>query len=149
MARTPTQLVSEHLTGDPAMLRDARKRLTLADSPADVRERVACALRRSERRGYAAIHNERMIRTHAHLGALRRALVQWSAQHAPREIGGYRALLGWALARVDWPAVMQSVSLLEQPSTQRKIERRDRGDRRGRFLFVSSLCAPRSLRSLR
>lgn len=149
MARTPTQLVSEHLTGDPVMLRDARKWLTLADNPVDVRERVACALRRSERRGYAAIHNERMIRTHAHLGALRRALVQWSAQRAPRDIGGYRALLAWALARVEWPSVIQSVSLSAQRSAGIKIEREGRGDRRGRFLFVSSLCAPRSLRSLR
>lgn len=84
MARTPTQLVSEHLTGDPAMLRDARERLTLAETPAAVRERIACALRRSERRGYAAIHNERMIRTHPRLGALRRGLVQWAAHYAPR-----------------------------------------------------------------
>jgi hypothetical protein len=152
MTRTPTQLVSDHLAANPAILRDARRRLTLADNPVHVRDRIACALEHPERRGYAVVRNERMIRTHAHLGALRRALVQWAAYYAPRDIGGYHALLAWALARVDWSAVIQSVALSPQRSVENKVERRDRGDRRGRrgrFLFISSLCSPRALRPLR
>lgn len=106
MARTPTQLVSDYLSRDPALLRDAGQRLTLADHPADLRDRIADIVRPSARHGYAVRHNERMIRTHTDLGALRRALVQWATQHAPREIAGYRPLLLWALARVDWSAVI-------------------------------------------
>jgi hypothetical protein len=109
MVPHPTQLVIEHLTGDPAILRDAQRRLTLADRPAGIRDRVAVAMRRPQPGQYPAIRNARMIRTHARLGGLRRALVQWAAQHAPAEIGGFPALLAWALAQVDWSAVVQCV----------------------------------------
>jgi hypothetical protein len=110
MAGTPTQLVIEHLSGDPALLRDARRRLTLADYPADFGGRIVRTIRRPQPGEYPAIRNARMIRTHARLGALRRVLVQWAAQHAPAEIGGFPALLAWALAAVDWLAVMQHVT---------------------------------------
>ncbi len=119
MARQPTQLLSDYLTGDPALLRDARRRLTLTDDPANLRDRIARALQRPEQRGYVAIHNERMIRTHIHLGALRLALVQWAAQCAPREIGGFHALLGWALVQVDWAAVIHCV-MLSSPASLRR-----------------------------
>jgi hypothetical protein len=119
MARHPTQLVSEYLTGDPAILREARRRLTLTDDPPNLRDRIARAMRRPEQRGYAAIHNERMIRTHAQLGALRLALVQWAAQCAPRDIGGFHALLMWALARVDWSVVTHCVAIQPQQSVRR------------------------------
>ena len=141
MARTSTQLVSEHLCGDPTLLRDARQRLTLADHPVGLQERIARVARRSAPQGYAVIRNERMIRTHGHLGALRRALVQWAAQYAPREIGGYHALLMWALAQVDWSAVIQCVSLSPQRSAGREIDRRGYRESRGRFLLSS----PRAL----
>ena len=110
MTQQPTQLVSEYLTGNPAILREARRRLTVADDPTNLFDRIARALQRSEQRGYATIRNERMIRTHIHLGALRLALVQWAAQCAPRDIGGFHALLRWALARVDWSAVISCVT---------------------------------------
>ena len=149
MVRTPTQLVAEHLSGDPALLRDARQRLTLADHPVGFHERIAHVVQRPAPQGYAVRHNERIIRTHGHLGALRRALVQWATQYAPRGIGSYHGLLMWALAQVDWPTVIQCISLSPQRSVGREIERRERRahrERRGRFLLISS---PRALRSLR
>ena len=138
MAGTPTQLVSEYLCRDPALLRDAAQRLTLVDYPADLRDRLAHIVRRSEPCGYAVIHNERLIRTHTRLGALRRVLVQWATQHAPRAIGGYRPLLRWALAQVDWAAVIHCLSLLPQRSVE-KVERRARREHRehgGRSPFI-------------
>lgn len=127
MDRYPTQLVLEHLTRDPAILRDAPRRLTLAEQPAGLRGRIERALPRSHGRAYPAIHNERMIRTHPGLGALRRALVQWAAQHAPMRIGGFPALLAWALAAVDWPEVVRSVTVATGPSRQRSVRTRRSG----------------------
>lgn len=114
MAGTPTQFVSEYLCRDPALLRDAQQRLTLVDHPVDLRDRLAHIVRRSEPCGYAVMHNERLIRTHTRLGALRRALVQWATQHAPRAIGGYHPLLRWALAQVDWAVVIACLAASSQ-----------------------------------
>ncbi len=111
MARNPTQLVQEHLTHDPVILGEAQRRLTLADGPTGLLDRLVCGVRRPDARGYYATRNARVVSTSAHLGALRRALVQWAAQHAPAEVGGFRALLAWALARVDWPEVVYSVTM--------------------------------------
>ncbi len=111
MAGNPTQLVLEHVTHDPAILREAQRRLTLADGPMDILGRVVCAVRRPDARGYCVACNARVVSTSAHLGALRRALVQWAARHAPAEVGGFRTLLAWALARVDWPEVVRGVTI--------------------------------------
>lgn len=124
MAGSPTQLVIEHLTGDPAIVRDARRRLTLADCPADFRDRIACSMRHTQPGAYPAIRNARLIRTHARLGALRRALVQVAAQHAPTSIGGFPALLAWALAAVDWPEVVRCVTMVSGGSVQRSVRAR-------------------------
>ncbi len=111
MTRNPTQLVQEYVTRDPATLREAQRRLTLEVGPTRFLDRLVCVVRRPDARGYRAIRNERVVYTSAHLGALRRALVQWAAQHAPAEVGGFRALLAWALARVDWPEVVRGVTI--------------------------------------
>ncbi|MHB8645316.1 MAG: hypothetical protein ACYDAR_05965 [Thermomicrobiales bacterium] len=128
MARNPTQLITEHLTHDPAILRDLRRRLTLADAPVALQERIACTFRRRQPRGYAVARNERVIRTHIHLGALRRALVQWAAQHAPSGVGGFQPLLAWALARVDWPEVVHCVTMAAEGNARQSVgTRRYRG----------------------
>ena len=144
MAGTPTQLVSDYLRRDPALLRVARQQLTLADHPAGLRDRIAHVMRRSEQRGYAVRHNERLIRTHSHLGALRRALVQWAAQHAPRAIGGYRPLLQWALTQVVWSAVIACVAASPEaqtiaPSLAHRGEGAPAWRRMGRWEPASSL----------
>jgi len=123
MAGNPTQLVIEHLTGDPATLRDARRRLTLADHPADLHGRIVQTIRRPQPGEYPAIRNARVIRTHTRLGALRRALVQWAARNAPAEIGGFPSLLAWALAHVDWSAVVQHVTAAREESMCRSAHR--------------------------
>lgn len=117
MTRNPTHLIVDSLSRDPVALRDARRRLTLRDDPADLRERIARALNGRHRHDSAATRNARLIRTHSHLGALRRDLVLWAAQHAPREISGYRAMLAWALAQVDWTAVIRQVELAPIPES--------------------------------
>lgn len=111
MTRNPTQLVQEYVTRDPATLREAQRRLTLEVGPTRFLDWLVCVVRRPDARGYGAIHNARVISTSADLGALRRALVQWAAQHAPAEVGGFRVLLAWALARVDWPEVVRGVTI--------------------------------------
>ncbi|MDQ6603374.1 MAG: hypothetical protein M3176_02900 [Chloroflexota bacterium] len=111
MTRNPTQLVQEYVARDPATLREAQRRLTLEVGPTRFLDRLVCVVRRPDARGYGAIRNERVVYTSAHLGALRRALVQWAAQHAPAEVGGFRALLAWALAWVDWPEVVRGVTI--------------------------------------
>lgn len=128
MTRTPTQLVMEHVTRDPTLLHDARRRLTLAERPVTLQDRIAHPLRHRQLRAYPAIGNERVIRTHVQLGGLRRALVQWAAQHAPSDIGGFRALLAWALLQVDWPTVVRCVNMAEGSAN-----RRARTPRRIRF----------------
>lgn len=124
MAQHPTQLVIEHLTRDPAVLRDARRRLTLAEEPAALRDRIECALLRPRPGGYPAIRNARVVRTHPRLGALRRALVQWAAQYAPAQVGGFPALLAWALAAVDWPAVVRCVAVATGAHAHRSVRTR-------------------------
>lgn len=106
----PTQLVMEHLTRDRATLHDPQRRLTLADAPTDVRDRIIYAIRRPDARPYCAIRNERVVYTHAHLGALRRMLVQWAAQHAPAAVGGFHGLLAWSLVQVEWREVVRCVT---------------------------------------
>ncbi|MGI8689282.1 MAG: hypothetical protein ACR2M3_11950 [Thermomicrobiales bacterium] len=119
MTGNPTALIIEHLTRDPAVLRVAERRLTLTDNPTDLRDRVARAMQWRQRRGYGVIRSERFICTHARLGPLRRALVQWAAQHAPRDVSGFHGLLIWALARVDWLAVMRCVAVAPEQSVSR------------------------------
>ncbi len=92
MARNPTQPVTEYLTRDAAILCGAQRRLTLANEPTGVSDRVAHALRRPDARGYFAARNERVVYTSVRLGALR------------------RALLAWAFARVHWPEVVHGVT---------------------------------------
>lgn len=124
MTGSPTQLVIEHLSGDPAIVCDARRRLTLANRPEGVGDRIACALRYRQPGAYPAMHNARLIHRHARLGALRRALVQWAAQHAPARIGGFPALLAWALAAVDWPEVVRCVTVASGESMPRSVRTR-------------------------
>ncbi len=121
MTGIPTQLITEHLSRDPALLREARRRLTVQDRPAGLRDQIEFALRRGQRANYVAIHNARMIRTHPQLGALRRALVQWAAQHAPADVGGFPALLAWALAQVEWAEVVHCVTMAAQHRACRPI----------------------------
>jgi len=123
MARNPTQLVLEHVTRDPAILREAQRRLTLADGPTDLLGQFVCVVRRPDARGYCATRNAHVVSTSVHLGALRRALVQWAAQHAPAEVGGFRALLAWSLARVDWPEVVRGVRIAAEERAARAGDR--------------------------
>ncbi len=121
MARNPTQMIIEGLACDPGVLRDARRRITIEDEPAGLRDRLASIVRRDRRRGYAVARNERAIRTDVRLGHLRRELVQWSTQYAPPAIGGYRDLLVWALGQVDWSAVVYAVAGAPEPCARRGI----------------------------
>ena len=114
-----THLIIEHLSRDPALVREAERRLTMRNEPTCLRDQIECAMRRRDRSGYAAIRNARIIRTHVRLGSLRRALVQWAAQHAPTDVGGFQSLLTWALMQVDWPSVVHYMAITPQRAAPR------------------------------
>jgi hypothetical protein len=109
MDRTPTALVIDYLSGDLALCAEARRRLTLDGEPTDMLSRIENAIRRRPSHDRAILQNERAIRMRAQFGPLRLALVQRASQQAPAAIGGFQPLLRWALARVDWQAVVASI----------------------------------------
>lgn len=110
MTPNATQLITAHLVRDSSVLRDMRRRLTLQDEPVGIRDRIEHTMRHKPC-GYATLRNERVIRTNGRLGPLRLALVQWATQYAPPAIGGFGALLTWALRQVDWPTVVRDVAV--------------------------------------
>jgi hypothetical protein len=118
MDRTPTTIIIDHPSCAPHLLGEARHAFVLEDEPGGLRSRIERALRWWPSDRHAMSANERAICSRSAFGPVRLALVQQASQQAPAEIGGFRPLLQWALARVDWGQVIAFIEAAERRGSE-------------------------------